>query len=702
MSTLYGDRLLAHASTPVSAALPDEPTARASRSNPLCGDEIEVAIRVADGVFEAIGFRADACAVCVASASVMAQELTGQPLAEFERQFEVLEGVARGAPSPGTDLGIFTVLARFPSRAPCAFLPWRALEQALLPRPTPPTPPSPPTPSRPSPAPPASPPERSPWRTIQSLRAAGERVALATLVSVEGSSPSPVGSRMIVSGTGEFEGSVSGGCVEAAVVRAALTLLDADDPRSSEVLTFAIANSQAGEVGLACGGRICVHIAPAPTDAQLEAYLHAEHHAEAVRLVPLAGGDPRLLPREALAERCDPLGRCALEVFDRGPQLFEGSDASWFIEPLRSPPRLVLVGATHVAQVLARLGPEVGFSPVIVDPRAALASPRRFPLARLVLERPERALAPLLDERAAVVVLSHDEKLDDPALKVALASRAFYVGALGSRKTQQARLERLRGGGLDDATLRRIHGPAGVSIGGKGAAEIALSILAEIVATRRARGDREGRAGAIVLAAGTSRRAGALNKLLHDVEGEPMIRRVVRTVLDAGTGPCIVVLGHEADRVRGVLRDLPVAFVVNASFDEGMGTSIARGIAAMATEEVDAAFIVLGDMPRVRAEDLERLLLAHAASTRHLIIAPEAGRGQQRRLGNPVLWPRRYFGELAALRGDRGAKGILRSASGAVLRVPIDHEGVLFDMDTVPAAGPDDDGRDPRGGSRPR
>ncbi|MEX1364960.1 MAG: XdhC family protein [Nannocystaceae bacterium] len=689
MSLLYSDRLLAHANAPQHAVLPSCPTGAARLSNPLCGDEIEVAIRVRDGTFEALGFSAEACAVCVASASVMAQELSGRPVGDFERQLELLEGIAGGEPSP-SELGLFTVLAKFPSRKPCALLPWRALERALHARPEA-TAAAGPAASSPASVPATAPHDplamRSPWRTIQALRAAGERAAVATLISVEGSSPCPLGSRMIVSSAGDFWGSVSGGCVESAVVQSALELLDGggSEAGKSQIQTYAIANSQAGEAELACGGRICVHIRAAPTDEQLAAYIEAERHGAAVRLVPLRGGAARLLTREALAEHTDPLSRFALGVLEDGPQLYEQGGESWFLEPLRPPPRLVLVGATHIAQVLARLGPEVGLSPVVLDPRAALATRRRFPDARLVLERPERALAPLLDERAAVVMLTHDEKLDDPALRVALGSDAFYVGALGSRKTQRARLERLRDGGLTEAALRRLRGPAGIPIGGKGAGEIALSILAEIVATRRARVDAAGRVGAIVLAAGSSRRAGDVNKLLHEIEGEPMVRRVVRTVLESGADPCIVVLGHEATRVRAALQELPVQFVVNESFADGMGTSVARGAAEMATQDVDATFVVLADMPRVRAEDLERLRIAHQASTRHLIVAPEAGRGRQRRLGNPVLWPRRYFDDLAALRGDRGAKGILAAAAGAVLRVPIDHDGVLFDVDTVTA-----------------
>ncbi|MCH9686587.1 MAG: XdhC family protein [Deltaproteobacteria bacterium] len=681
MSTLYTTALLAHANAPDHPAVPDHPTAKASLTNPLCGDHIEVGIRVVDGVFEAVGFATDACAICVASASVMAQQLTGRPLDQFERHFEMLEAVTRGAPTCSSALDVFEGLTQFPSRTSCAVLPWRALERALH-RPS----------TAPSPVPTRTDPplaDRSPWRTIQAIRAAGDQAALATLISVEGSSPCPLGSRMIVSSTGDFWGAVSGGCVESAVVRSALALLTSHNPTASQIQTYTIANSQAGEPQLACGGRICVHIAPAPTDAQLESYLHAQRHAEAVRIVPLMGGDARLLARDTLGQLPAPLARAALEVLDGGPALFEQEGESWFLEPLRSPPNLVLVGATHIAQVLARLSTELGFNPVVVDPRTAVATPGRFPDARLVLEPPGQALADLVDDRTAVVMLSHDEKLDDPALKVALSSRAFYVGALGSRKTQRARLERLRAAGLDDSALRRLRGPAGLPIGGKGAAEIALSILAEIVATRRAAIHREGRVGAVVLAAGSSRRAGAVNKLLHEIDGEPMIRRVVRTVLDAGTAPCVVVLGHDGERVRGILNDLAVTFVVNESHTEGMGTSIARGIEAMTGMEVDAAFVVLGDMPLLRAEDLERLTAAHSASTRHLIIVPEAGQGAARRSGNPVLWPRRYFDQLAALRGDRGAKSILLSASGAVLRVPIEHHGVLFDVDAI-AVDPDD------------
>jgi len=218
-----------------------------------------------------------------------------------------------------------------------------------------------------------------------------------------------------------------------------------------------------------------------------------------------------------------------------------------------------------------------------------------------------------------------------------------------------------------------------------GAGEIAVSILAELVATRR---QRPPRIGAVVLAAGASRRAGPVNKLLHPIDGVAMVRRVTETVLAAGVqlGPCVVVLGDEAEEVRAALGDLPVRFVVNAAHAEGMGRSIAAGITTLAAERpaLDGAAIVLGDMPYLRAADLEALCVAFGSSGGDRIVAPEAGEGADRRLGNPVLWPRRYFGELAELQGDRGARRIMRASPDAVLRVAIDHDGVLRDLDRVP------------------
>jgi xanthine dehydrogenase accessory factor len=159
---------------------------------------------------------------------------------------------------------------------------------------------------------------------------------------------------------------------------------------------------------------------------------------------------------------------------------------TWFIEARNPKPRLILVGAVHIAQALTSLAGMAGFNVVLVDPRTAFASPERFPGVELVTEWPDEALNALRPDRStAIVTLTHDPKLDDPALHRALRSEAFYVGALGSRKTHAGRLRRLREAGFQPHETARIRGPVGLAIGAVTAPEIALSITAEIVAVRR-------------------------------------------------------------------------------------------------------------------------------------------------------------------------------------------------------------------------
>jgi xanthine dehydrogenase accessory factor len=167
-------------------------------------------------------------------------------------------------------------------------------------------------------------------------------------------------------------------------------------------------------------------------------------------------------------------------------EVVETADGPVFLEPHNPPRRLILVGAVHIAQPLAAMAGQAGFAVTIVDPRTSFASAARFPDVALVTRWPDQALAEIgLDARTAVVTLTHDPKLDDPALVAALASPAFYVGCLGSRKTHAGRLARLAERGLDDRALARLRGPVGLPIGARSPAEIAVSILAEIIGALR-------------------------------------------------------------------------------------------------------------------------------------------------------------------------------------------------------------------------
>ncbi|PKQ03064.1 MAG: xanthine dehydrogenase [Alphaproteobacteria bacterium HGW-Alphaproteobacteria-12] len=170
---------------------------------------------------------------------------------------------------------------------------------------------------------------------------------------------------------------------------------------------------------------------------------------------------------------------------DRGA-VVEGPDGDWFLNPFNPPLRLILVGAVHIAQPLALIGSLAGYDVTVIDPRTSFASAERFPDVALVTDWPDEAMAALApDARTAIVTLTHDPKLDDPALQAALRSPAFYIGSLGSKKTHAARVARLAEAGFTENEIARIHGPVGLSIGAKSPAEIAISIMAEITETLR-------------------------------------------------------------------------------------------------------------------------------------------------------------------------------------------------------------------------
>jgi xanthine dehydrogenase accessory factor len=305
---------------------------------------------------------------------------------------------------------------------------------------------------------------------------AGRGAALATVVETWGSAPRPVGSQLAIAGDGAFEGSVSGGCVEGAVVGEALEAIGHGKPR---LLSFGVSDDQAFAVGLACGGRIRVLVEPVgvviPEDelAALVAARAARRQVAAV--VNLATGARRL----ADGRGDDPLAgaiRARLRADRSGIE-----EGAWFVAVHNPPLRLVVVGAVHIAQPLVAMARLTGYDPVLVDPREAFGSAARFPGETILHDWPDEALAALgLDSRTAVVTLTHDPKLDDPAIRAALASEVFYLGCLGSMRTHAKRVARLTEAGYGPETIARIHAPVGLDIGASSPAEIAVSILAEI------------------------------------------------------------------------------------------------------------------------------------------------------------------------------------------------------------------------------
>jgi len=307
----------------------------------------------------------------------------------------------------------------------------------------------------------------------------GRGAALATVVETWGSAPRPVGSQLAVAGDGAIEGSVSGGCVEGAVVAEAQAAIADGRPR---LLSFGVSDEDAFAVGLACGGTIRVLVDPVGSVLPLpvlEALVAArEGRRPAALLANLVTGARRLTdgqgPEEAGVRARFRADRSGMEEGD------------WFVAVHNPPLRLIVVGAVHIAQPLVAMARLAGYEPLIVDPREAFGSAARFPGERVLHDWPDEALAAAgLDSRTAVVTLTHDPKLDDPAIRAALASEVFYLGCLGSTRTHARRVARLQAAGLGAAAIARIHAPVGLDIGASSPAEIALAVLAQVTAVLR-------------------------------------------------------------------------------------------------------------------------------------------------------------------------------------------------------------------------
>jgi xanthine dehydrogenase accessory factor len=291
-----------------------------------------------------------------------------------------------------------------------------------------------------------------------------EDVAIATVVETWGSSPRPLGSKMAVTQSGKMAGSVSNGCIEGAVFEEAQRVLKSGRPK---LAAFGVTDDVAFSVGLACGGHIEVFIQP--LDRVHEQLIGLLERDEATTLrTNLVSGETELV-----------------SGVHAGSELAR-RDGDWFVEPMKRPAHLIIVGAIHIAIPLHRLARLMGYRVTVVDARAKFASKDRFPEAdELIVAWPDEAMGKLaLDGSTYVVILTHDPKFDLPALRSVLGKEVGYIGAIGSRKTNQNRFDALRSEGFTEEQLSKVHGPIGLDLGSRGAEETALGILAEITAVR--------------------------------------------------------------------------------------------------------------------------------------------------------------------------------------------------------------------------
>jgi xanthine dehydrogenase accessory factor len=299
----------------------------------------------------------------------------------------------------------------------------------------------------------------------------GQRVAVAMVVDSKRSAPRPLGSRLLVTESGEMRGSVSGGCVESDVVLRAQEVLESGEPR---LVPYGITDDDAFDVGLPCGGEIEVFIQPLDPE-------------EVARVEAAIAGNERLSVTTTLAG-----GEAGTKFYGEGDAHSSARRTApeTFVEQYAPAPVMLVFGAVDTAQELCRMARQVGFRTVVSDARTKFATPERLPDAdEIVVGWPAMTYdkyAP--DEATYVVVLTHDARFDEPALGPALRSSAPYIGALGSRRAQEKRRTRLLNAGYGEAEIDRISGPLGLDIGAITPAETAVSILAEVLAVRSGRG----------------------------------------------------------------------------------------------------------------------------------------------------------------------------------------------------------------------
>ena len=324
-------------------------------------------------------------------------------------------------------------------------------------------------------------------------------VAVATVIQTWGSAPRKAGAKMALTPDGRLSGSVSGGCVEGAVAEIGLEVLATGRPRLVE---FGVADETAWAVGLACGGSLQLFVEPLQPAvyATVREWLAQERAGVAATVIVGSAeifGRTLLIHADgqttgALDPAFDPeVRQAALAALRHGQSTVytpkNAADTRIFLEVHLPAPHLILVGGVHIAIALAQIAQILGYRATVIDPRRAFGNQTRFPhVDRLIQAWPDDAFQTVpLTTNTAVALLTHDPKIDDPALKIVLASPAFYVGALGSRRTHAHRRQRLARAGLTEALIDRIHAPIGLDIHAQTPAEIALAIMAEIVAARR-------------------------------------------------------------------------------------------------------------------------------------------------------------------------------------------------------------------------
>ena len=312
-----------------------------------------------------------------------------------------------------------------------------------------------------------------------------QKVVMITVVETWGSSPQPIGSKMIVNENRDFIGSVSGGCIESFIIEESLKIITKKE--LFKIKKFKVANENAWNVGLSCGGEITVYLEKIDFKKKTlkKIIQNIKKKLEFALLTDLSTGENEIFEKNKI------LKKNFVKFINEINFLFKSKnsriikDTNIFVECYKNPLKVIVVGAVHIAQYLTDFANKLNFEIYIIDPRNYFGTEKRFPNVRVIKEWPNEAFKKIkTNSNCALIGLTHDPKIDDIAIKYALKKKFFYIGALGSKETHKKRCNRLKKGGFTQLQINSIHGPIGINLGGKSASEIALSIIAQLVNER--------------------------------------------------------------------------------------------------------------------------------------------------------------------------------------------------------------------------
>tara|TARA_B100000963_G_C22548128_1_gene635432 strand:+ start:138 stop:1139 length:1002 start_codon:yes stop_codon:yes gene_type:complete len=319
---------------------------------------------------------------------------------------------------------------------------------------------------------------------IEKWIASGKTVALATVIETWGSSPRPVGSIMAVNDSNEILGSVSGGCIESSVFTKALEIMKTN---KSQVLEYGVSNTQAWDAGLTCGGKVRLYLEKlSQLDKNTFKKINAtiKKGASLGMLTCLVDGNKSFVT-EKTVNKNSLLEESKSLLFKKLSSCISFENREWFFKSFSIKLKIVVVGAVHITEPLVRFSNILGYESIIIDPRYNYKENNFSKDIQIIKDWPDEALRKLkIDNSTAIITLTHDPKLDDPAIRFALNSNCFYVGCLGSKKTHNSRVLRLKKAGFTEKQIKRIFGPVGIDINAKTPQEIANSIISQIISVK--------------------------------------------------------------------------------------------------------------------------------------------------------------------------------------------------------------------------